>query len=262
MLLYLPEINKEMANKQQTFLNGQYVNIEQTPASIGHRIGAALLDMVIIYMLSLGSGVVLTLAEYLPESWMVGFYAVVITAIAIYHPVCEQLMGGSVGKRALGMRVVMHNGEAVTMSASLLRWLFYYFENFGIGLLVMLCNKRNMRLGDLAGGSMVIITSTTKEAYAFNNSMQRFTYLNPEYQPTYPFAADLTWGQVSFINQTLASYTEFMGKRETENVCTLATMLARKYQVPDVSSFNSLKFLRQVVSDYNYYTWEDEDVAS
>lgn len=241
------------------FMNGQYVQIEQTPASIGHRIFAQLIDTVLMYFYALASTAAMAVMGRVNSTASM-IVAVVLTLISIlYAPICEQIWGRTLGKYVLKMRVVMQNGEAVSIGASILRWLLWYFDLLGFGLLSMFCNHRNMRIGDLAAGTIVVMDGSEKAAHAFDESMNRFTNLNPDYQPKYPFAAQLRWGQISFINQTMLRHDrDYCSQQQRRNIEMLAQMLAQKYGVEGILPHNSNKFLRTIVADYNYYTWEDE----
>ncbi len=247
-----------MAFRHHKILNGQYVSIDQTPASIGLRMGAFGFDMLFLYGYSVFQVSLASLynANSAISSYL---YAIVVLIPVFYHPVCEQLWGGSLGKRILGMRVVMQNGESVSIGASILRWLLYFVDSImALGLLTMLCNKKNMRIGDLAAGSIVINTRYGRERRALMQPMKHFAYLDPNYEPTLPFAAELTWGQIDFINHTMLHQNEARyAPNQRANIVRLARMLADRYHVEGVNSANSNGFLQRIVADYNYYTWSD-----
>lgn len=246
-----------MAFKRHKILNGQYVSIEQTPASIGLRLGAYGIDYSLLYAYTYLQ--VLLSPLYDLTAFTTYIYVVIVLIPVFYHPVSELLWGGSVGKRIVGIRVVMQNGEPITIGAAILRWLLYLIDSIlGIGLLVMMCNKKNMRLGDLAAGSIVISARTAGRSRALMQPMKRFTYLDPDYEPRLPFAADLTWGQIDFINLTMLrpNFVKY-APNQKENIERLARMIADKYNIEGVNASNSNSFLQTIVSDYNYYTWSD-----
>lgn len=241
-----------MAYKKPNIINSQFVHIEQTPASIGNRILATIIDwIVLVFVFSSLRGL---LASINPNP-IVGVILLVIPSF--YTPVCEQIFNGlTLGKLALGSRVVMQNGESVSISASFLRWMLSFVDIylFFIGPIAMLCNKRNMRIGDLAAGTIVIKERTS---YKEINQLSRFTYLSNNYTPKLPFVADMTWGQVKFINETIVENKLYnLSQREQENINMLAGMIATKYNLV-VNPRDYHTFLRQIVNDYNYYTWHD-----
>lgn len=241
-----------MAYKKPNIINSQFVHIEQTPASIGNRILATIIDwIVLVFVFSSLRGLI---ASINPNP-IVG--AILLVIPSFYTPVCEQIFNGlTLGKLALGSRVVMQNGESVSISASFLRWMLSFVDIylFFIGPIAMLCNKRNMRIGDLAAGTIVIKERTS---YKEINQLSRFTYLSNNYTPKLPFVADMTWGQVKFINETIVENKLYnLSQREQENINMLAGMIATKYNLV-VNPRDYHTFLRQIVNDYNYYTWHD-----
>lgn len=249
-----------MAYTKHNIVNGQYVHIEQTPASIGHRIGARAIDMILLAIYAQTAG---TFFQYItwrmPEGWRYFVLAVLMLIPVLYQPVCEQFFGGmTVGKRALGLRVVMQSGRPVTIGSSILRALLEIIDIdfFLVGIVAMICNKRNQRLGDLAAGTIVINEGLRHADYE-RLMLRAITPPPADYVPQYPFAAELTWGQVDFINRTRRRYFLSSRAQEAANVLTLATMLAQRYGVPHISHSNASDFLRDIVADYNYYTWND-----
>lgn len=100
---------------------------------------------------------------------MLGAFGVGLFLIAAFlmewlYPVAFELAmeGQTLGKKALGLRVLCDDGTPVTLSASVLRNLLRAVDFlpflYGLGLAVMLVNRDFKRLGDLAGGTVVVYT--------------------------------------------------------------------------------------------------------
>ena len=83
--------------------------------------------------------------------------SVALVAICLlYFFVCEALWGQTLGKRLLGLRVLMRDGEPATAKAVGLRTSTRIFEDGPIGLAVFLASgKRRGRLGDMLGDTIV-----------------------------------------------------------------------------------------------------------
>jgi uncharacterized RDD family membrane protein YckC len=83
--------------------------------------------------------------------------SVALVAICLlYFFVCEALWGQTLGKRLLGVRVLMRDGRPATAKAVSLRTLTRIVEDGPIGLAVFLASgKRRGRFGDLLGGTIV-----------------------------------------------------------------------------------------------------------
>jgi uncharacterized RDD family membrane protein YckC len=80
-----------------------------------------------------------------------------------YHVIGELAFGGqSFGKRIMGIRVVRNDGAPVDAASSLLRNLLRFADTFlflfPIALLVMAASSAFRRLGDWAGGTLVVYT--------------------------------------------------------------------------------------------------------
>jgi uncharacterized RDD family membrane protein YckC len=78
-----------------------------------------------------------------------------------YFVACETLMNGSsIGKRAVGLRVVTREGLPISFGDSVLRNLLrapdFLPSAYALGFLVMVGDKSFRRLGDLAAGTIVI----------------------------------------------------------------------------------------------------------
>lgn len=240
---------------QSSIITGQYVEITQTPASVGDRLLAALIDMVI---LSIYSSVAMLIVFYLGLLTTLGDVGTIVALTLIYFPVilyfplCEILARGqSVGKMLLRMRVVTPEGHAPSVGSCLLRWLLYpvdtFFTGF-LGILFIVFGKHRQRLGDLAAGTMVI--KTTAGQYDFF-SVNDFTYVLPGYVPSYPQAADLSTRQVDVITRTL--YSSDVARRG-ELTYRLAVQVQQFLGVNVQQGTYADAFLTTVLNDFYYYS--------
>lgn len=93
--------------------------------------------------------------------------------------------GQSVGKKALGLRVVKDGGYPVTFLDSVIRNVLrvvdalpplFFFPSYGLGSAVLISNRQSKRIGDFVAGTMVIRERTT-------SGFENFTTLkaNPDY---------------------------------------------------------------------------------
>jgi uncharacterized RDD family membrane protein YckC len=102
-----------------------------------------------------------------------------------YFVLCDMLMSGrSLGKKALGLRVVSSHGLPVGMGDSLLRNLLrgadFLPAGYVLGVLCMLADGRFRRLGDLVAGTLVIYEP-------------RVAYRDPPRLSPPPSQAELGW---------------------------------------------------------------------
>jgi hypothetical protein len=82
--------------------------------------------------------------------------------------------GQTPGKRVMKIRVIKDSGRQITLFESLARNLIRvvdYMPGFYlVGLITMLCNKRNKRLGDLAAGTIVVHERTDEQPLFYQTS--------------------------------------------------------------------------------------------
>lgn len=79
----------------------------------------------------------------------------------LYHPVLEIAMKGRTpGKKMAGVRLVNSRGQPPSVGALLIRNIFRLIDSqpafYVIGLVVAFFNKRSLRIGDLAAGTVLV----------------------------------------------------------------------------------------------------------
>jgi uncharacterized RDD family membrane protein YckC len=150
------------------------------PIGIKPRLGAWLIDLCLFVMVAVvlkvahGESVFASSTRRDPRSGTVvtnhsfnivlsGWLALVILALmAAYYVVMEARYGGTVGKLARGLRVVMLDGSPLTWRAAAVRtaWraidAFPYFLPYFSGAVHVLFTKRKQRLGDRAAHTVVV----------------------------------------------------------------------------------------------------------
>ncbi|WP_266362444.1 RDD family protein [Tellurirhabdus rosea] len=222
----------------------QNVLLEYEPASLGERILAALIDYVIILawviLLSLlgrnmGSG------DKIALYFWIGF---VVLPIMLYDLLFEVFLNGqSLGKRAMGIRVVMLDGSQPGLGAYLIRWILRIIESpvfLGgiVAIIAIAVNGRGQRIGDMAAATTVVKLKAPV-------SLDEVTYreLSDSHQVTFPEAARLSDRDIGIIREVLQRGSDEVMNRTAEKVRTL---LEVEYTTTDYA------FLDTVVNDYQY----------
>ncbi len=237
--------------KTSDIVTGQYVSITQTPAGVGERVLARLIDMAILFIY------MITLFELEPWRWIASGNNDVVNLIVImtlvapamfYSLLCEYFMDGqTLGKRFMRIRVVMVDGAAPTLGAILLRWVFLVVDMYFycLGVIVIICTRRNQRLGDLAAGTMVIRNPRKDQMHL---SLDEFYYASPDYTPVYPEVQQLSLGQADVISRMLNDRKVY----SDEQVHRLAQKIE---QFLDISNHQQTDtdFLQTILHDYQYY---------
>jgi uncharacterized RDD family membrane protein YckC len=144
---------------RRTIATPEGVELELPLAGLGSRFIGLLIDTLIQ-----GVVIVVGVVALVAVGSTVG--AIVISSatvlLVIGYDVLFEVRGGgrTPGKRAAGTRVVMDGGEPVGLRASLIRNFIRLLEGFALLYLPattsVLVTRNNQRLGDLAGGTIVI----------------------------------------------------------------------------------------------------------
>ncbi|HEV7611614.1 MAG TPA: RDD family protein [Steroidobacteraceae bacterium] len=116
-----------------------------------------------------------SIAEVLAQGGRMGIGLMLIVAFFVIwlYPVIFELMPAAAtpGKRLLGIKVMMANGLPLTPAGSLIRNLLRAVDMlplaYGFGILAMLLRPDARRLGDLAGGTLVVYRDQTPPAGDF-----------------------------------------------------------------------------------------------
>ncbi len=158
----------------------EQVALQFPVAGIGSRFVALLLDHLIQLAVVVAVLVVVAITEAatggrpgtsttLASKW---FLAGIIFASFVlfwgYFSLFEAFWHGQTpGKRAMKLRVIKDAGRQITLFESLARNLLrvadYLPSLYLAGVVTMLCNKQNKRLGDLAAGTLVIHERTEEQ---------------------------------------------------------------------------------------------------
>lgn len=239
-----------MAAKE--IITGQYVRIQQTPASLGDRFFARLIDLVaiFIYLVSITIFLAQTFTMFSDAS-----QTVVLTVFLLFYGpafgyafLCEYFFEGqTLGKAIMSTRVVMADGSSPTIGALFLRWLLESVDIFmsGVGLLFIAVTGRHQRIGDLAAGTLVI---KQPRLDAMTLSLNEFQYASADHQPVYPEAQNLSVGQAGVIEKVLYGAVMY----DDNKVRKLATKV-RTFLDVQPKTENPTQFLVDVLHDYQYY---------
>ncbi|GLZ10319.1 hypothetical protein Acsp04_05540 [Actinomadura sp. NBRC 104425] len=144
-------------------VTGEAVALDIRVARLASRGCAFLLDLALqTTLLNLGLSLVSLTSLVADEAWTIGLsIATTVTVLVGYPCVCETLSRGrTLGKLALGLRVVADDGGPVRFRQTLVRGLAATVELWSLAaapaLLTSLGNRRGKRLGDLFAGTIVI----------------------------------------------------------------------------------------------------------
>ncbi|MDR2384713.1 MAG: RDD family protein [Tannerella sp.] len=233
-------------------ITSQYIEIEQTPAGVGERIFARVIDYIIIFLYMYG------MFHFFDrfigfnggESALLTFFAFYLPAV-FYSLLWEVFNNGrSPGKMLFKMRVVMQDGSTPDTAAYFMRWILLFIDVWmsWIGILVILLNKNNQRFGDIAAGTMVIKERDYKSIHV---SLDEYDYLSKNYRPVFPQAENLSLEQVNTLSEALARFDSNRHARITLLTSKVKDFLKINTDIEDTV------FLSTLLRDYQYFALEE-----
>jgi len=221
----------------------QNVQIDYNLASLGDRMLAFILDMLVLFAYIL---LVAIIAGNLNVNPVISVIFVGVP-VFFYFLLCEVLMDGqSIGKRVRSIKVVMLDGSQASFGAYLLRWIIRPVDYLmGIGFFSIMVTDFGQRLGDLAAGTTVI---KLEDKVTLDDTL--FVQVEEDYRPTYTNVNTLENRHIELIKKVLKEHEQVKNYLVVERIY-LKTKEALNAEIP--SGMPQIHFLEKVVKDYNYY---------
>src|SRR6476659_1870971 len=140
----------------------QNIELEYDLASLGERIVATIIDLVILVGYAIVIGMFTNLSKGLDYKygWV---YMFLFLPVTFYSLLCETFLNGqSVGKKVMGVKVVSLNGNPASFGQYLIRWLFrlvdLWIGSFVLAVIVIAVTEKHQRIGDIVAGTAVVRT--------------------------------------------------------------------------------------------------------
>lgn len=235
----------------------QNVNINFTAATVGERISASLLDLLIkiaycivvygIFFYWLGINELMTTLD----GWAAGaIVTLFFFPVMIYSVTLESIFEGQTfGKKLIRTKVVKIDGYQASFIDYLIRWVFRTIEGYsifaGIGLIAISTSKKTQRLGDMAAGTAII---SLKRKVTIDNTI--LEEIGNEYVPTYPAVIKLSDNDMRIIKDT---FILAKSKNDVETIAKLKQKIESVCEIKNQSGNNN-DFLKTILKDYNFYT--------
>lgn len=242
---------------QLSITTTQNVNINFNSASVGDRVLAYVIDVVIIiayniavfYLIFDLFGVSDLIREW--DVWskyaLQGMLLLPVLLYALWQEILFE--GQTIGKRIMKVKVIKIDGYQASFSDYVIRWIFRIIEvtpplTF-IGLITMMVNGKTQRLGDMAAGTAVI---SLKNNIDISHTILK--EIDNNYVPVYPLVIKLTDNDMRIIKET---YETSLRQTDFETIGKLQAKIENVTGIKSIS-FNATAFVDTVISDYNYYT--------
>jgi uncharacterized RDD family membrane protein YckC len=231
----------------------QNVVISYELASGMQRVLATLLDAVI----SLGISLVITLIfSFFAFSASLNalFIGQLITFIIgyFYHLISESTLNGrSIGKMAVGIRVIKTSGEPLKFSDYFLRWVLRIVDitiTLGsLGLILIFGTERRQRLGDIMAGTAVIVNKQSVN-FSLRDILKMHQELTTQ-NVSFPEVKHIDEKHLLYIKNLLngrTNYTQTVYKNAIYEAADIMSELL-KFDCPPGKEE---AFLNKLVSDY------------
>ncbi|MDQ0201419.1 RDD family protein [Neobacillus ginsengisoli] len=162
-----------MNQEQLDIKTPEFVSLQFQLAGLGSRAAAFIIDRLILLAVNI---LILLVFFFVTEGMSslpffaelnLNFLPLAITIIAIfiinggYFFAFEFFSGGrTIGKRALGIRVIQENGHSLTLLSSFIRNLLRMIDalpvSYFLGFVMMFFHSKHKRIGDIVAGTIVV----------------------------------------------------------------------------------------------------------
>lgn len=233
----------------------QNVDIEYTIASLGDRIVAQIIDLVILFGYTLISFFIFTfMFDSLSFGFPVALMVLLFLPAFFYDFLCEAFMNGqSFGKKIMKIKVVKVNGSQPRLINYFLRWILKPIEVYiaygSVALITILINGRGQRVGDLAGNTTVI-------------KLKKYVKLDELILPRIVPDRKIVYPQVSGLNdEDIRVIQEVILYRKNADPLVFSTVLEKiKIKMEEklnvIASTDSLTFLSDIMKDYEQINYQ------
>ncbi len=229
----------------------QKVTIQYELASLGNRFMSYFIDIlvmsgIITFLSILGSSAIGS-----SDSYTLFLYLILAPIFIFYTLASEILMNGqSLGKKAMGLKVVKLNGDAPTSQDYFMRWMFRFIDIFmslgSVGSLLINASPKSQRLGGLLSGTTVIRT-TSQRTFTLNDILKISTL--DTYQPTFPQIRKFNEQDMLFIKKSLERERRYPNQAHKKAIKELSDHVSEQLNISPIPKDRS-KFLRTLINDY------------
>ncbi|OXA95801.1 RDD family protein [Flavobacterium hercynium] len=234
----------------------QNVKINFKAASVGERIGAYFIDLlikiaygVVVFMIFFSLNLE-KLFDKLDQWSVMSVILFFYFPIMIYSITLESILEGqTIGKKVLKIKVVKIDGYQAGFGDYLMRWFFRLIDvtifNGIVAIVIVIISKKGQRLGDMAAGTSVITLKNN-----INISHTIIEEIGSTYVPTYPLVIKLSDNDMRIIKETFQRAAK---KNDYETIQKLVSKIETVTGIKNQSG-DSHDFIRVILKDYNFYT--------
>ena len=158
--------------------------------------------------------------------------------------------GQSIGKMALGIRVVRVSGATPSLGELFLRWSFRLIDILlsvgSIAALVASSSDKMQRLGDVIANTCVIKLKPSAQ-YSIKDILTIKSKEN--YETKYPQVVELSDDDMLLVKNAIDRLRSYPNKRHKELITELTKLVSEKLNIATVPK-NKVTFLKTILQDY------------
>lgn len=232
----------------------QNVTIRYELASLRERATAWAIDMGVLltglFFLYLGMSFVA--GDAMGNSTVNNALIVTLMLIFIFYTLVleSNWNGQTVGKRALGLKVMKLDGKQATVVDYTIRWLFrsidIYFSVGSLGSILISSSSKSQRLGGLLSNTAVVKIKPS-DKFTLEDILKINSIEN--YEPTYPDVRHVSEADMLVVKNTLERAKRYTNNAHRQALRTLAERMTVVLGLPSKPS-DDMRFLKTLVSDY------------
>lgn len=231
----------------------QNVTIEYELASLRDRFAALFMDIIIV--LSVYLLIVILLFEVIAVDFdgiIIRFIMLLPLVIFFFYQLLFELFadGQSIGKRAVGLRVIRIDGRETGLGEHALRAIFYFIDlllSLGtIGALLISASTNRQRLGDMTANTTVI-----KVKFNMRFRLEDIMKINTleDYEITYPNVKNLSEQDMLLIKNIISRYNKYKNEAHQSVVDELTSKVMTELEIKEQPE-NKIEFLKTLIRDY------------
>ena len=220
----------------------QNVTIEYELATVRERGLAMFIDII----------VVLTIVSVLSIGLSSGLFFLSFAPLFMIYQLVSEILGDgqSMGKKALGIRVVRLDGEHPGLSDYLFRAIFHFVDSFlsifSIALILISSSAKSQRLGDMAANTTVIRVLFNSRFY-----LEDILKINTidDYEPMYPEVKKMSEQDMLLIKNIISRYRQYPNEAHQKVVQDLVNHVMKILDLK-IMPDNKIEFLKTLIRDY------------
>lgn len=239
--------------KKVDIVTSHNISIEYEAASVMSRGVAQFLDLLVMFVYYIV--VIMIAISFGFSTWDFNMATIMLMIFLLplmfYSLIMEYLLKGqSIGKLAMGIRVVRLNGENATLGDYTMRWAFriidFWFSAGSLAAIFIATTDKGQRLGDILAQT-AIVRNKPEQTYSIKDILNIKD--RSKHEPTYLGVSRFTDEDMILIKNAITRVKKYPNEPHKQLVRDLATRAAEELKLDQVPE-KKLTFLKTLLQDY------------